>query len=146
MPRFITVALNAIKTPTNFMTNKYKIPETANDMVSEPVASACAQYASGLHSEMMLQQSAPSETLQDIVEYIRLCTKQENIKRSFDALFMAWWHETCIYSGPSLCYDNDNYRKIKAMGTDVVPLIEAKATTTPAYMHRHIQWLKSMLI
>lgn len=68
------------------------------------------------------------------------------LQEKFNTLYDAWWKDTCIFSGPNLCYNNENFRLIKNMGHAVLPLIEQKKSTTPSYMHRHLDWLKKGIL
>lgn len=66
-------------------------------------------------------------------------------KLKFETLFEKWWQETGIYSGPNLCFSNDNFKAMKSMGETIIPLIDAKLLTAPTYMHRHLKWLRNTL-
>jgi len=128
--------------------NKYTLPEDdAIKMASEPTALS-QQYAADLRYGMEVLSKVSPEELHHIVVYISDYTSKRStsLADKFNALFDEWWQETCIYSGPNLCYDNDNYRTIKAMGTAVLPFIDEKASTQPDYMQRHIQWLRKGIL
>lgn len=66
-------------------------------------------------------------------------------EQEFYELFQKWWEKTCIYSGPGLCYHNEEFRRIHQMGTKTLSWIDNLKRTTPDYMDRHIEWLKGAI-
>lgn len=65
-----------------------------------------------------------------------------NDEQKFYRLFKEWWEKTCLYSGPGLCYKNDEFCKIHQMGAKTLRWIDELKKTAPDYMGRHIEWLK----
>lgn len=125
----------------NHMNTSYTLPEEIETgMVNEPMV-ATQQYAADLRYGMAALSKATPEELHNIVVYLKL-QEDTSIKEQFNELFDRWISETIIYSGPNLCYDNENYRALKTMGTKILPLIDLAAVAKPDYMQRHIQWLK----
>jgi len=132
-------------------TEPYTLPnEESATCVAEEVATS--QYYS---KDSTMEICVPAKDISLATEmfnrmgWIIVANKKDEIhvlQEKFNTLYDAWWKETCIFSGPNLCYDNDNFRLIKKMGQAVLPLIEQKKSTTPSYMHRHLDWLKKGIL
>lgn len=125
-------------------TKQYELPED-NQPAIVGESAAAQQYAADLKYGMEVLSKVTPEELHHIVVYLNGYAKDE-IKDKFDVLFDNWWNETCIYSGPNLCYDNDNFREIKKLGSTVLPFINDKATSEPQYKQRHIEWLRKGIL
>lgn len=109
-------------------------------MVSESIGTyntACEQIVLTIPKEM------DADTIREKVDvfYSQLLAEQQE-EQNFYRLFEVWWEKTCIYSGPGLCYKNDEFRKMHQMGTKTLRWIDKLKDTTPDYMSRHIEWLR----
>lgn len=129
----------------------YSIPEEESATYVAEEAMVTSQYYS---KDSTMEICVPTKDVSLAIEMFNrmgwiIVTNRDEIhtlQDKFNTLYDAWWKETCIYSGPNLCYNNDNFRLIKKMGQAVLPLIELKKSTTPSYMHRHLDWLKKGIL
>lgn len=123
---------------------KYIYPDDPETTAAEPIASTIthAQYAKDLKLGMeIISRATPEELHHIVLELLHRAHKSE-LKAKFDYHFEAWWEQTCVCSGANLCYNNEHFRALKALGTSILPLIEEKAEIVPDYMQRHIKWLE----
>lgn len=123
---------------------KYIYPDDQEPSLAEPVAPVIthAQYAKDLKLGMEIISRATPEELHHIILELQHHDSKAELRRQFELHFKAWWTHTCIFSGANLCYNNEHYQALKALGASAIPLLDEKYNSSPGYMQRHILWLK----
>lgn len=121
--------------------NKYEpIEEIGTGIVSESLGTynkACEQIV------LTIPQDTDADVVRSRVnEFYAQLLVDLTEEQEFYRLFEKWWEKTCIYSGPGLCYHNDEFRRIHQMGTKTLRWIDNLQSTAPEYMGRHIEWLR----
>lgn len=120
---------------------KYTLPD---DSAAGIVAETLGTYnVSNRQIVLTIPQDTDADVVRDRVDqfYAQLLDDMAE-EQKFYKLFKEWWENTCIYSGPGLCYKNSAFREICQMGKKTLPWMDKLQSSSPIYMSRHIDWLR----
>lgn len=138
------VALVKAEVNTMDKPKKYTLPEDSAAYAAESLGT---YNVTNRQIVLTIPQNTDADVVRNRVDqfYTQLLDEIAE-EQKFYRLFEEWWEKTCLYSGPGLCYKNEAFRKIYQMGTKALRWIDQLKKTSPDYMSRHIEWLRSTLL